>query len=261
MPAPAPNAKQPAELNELVAAIAADVLRRLGPVPASPASEPLQVVATSVAEEHGPLLTDKVVALAAVSKLPSDLTVVTVRHDAVLTPSAREWLRDHKVRVHRATAAATTSGAAATAPAFLVAACDLPSRPAGQAAALVRAVPNGQHLPSAGLTAIVDAFAEGASRSGSRGMLLSSRPAAAALIANRKRAVRAVAASSVAEALAVALECRATLLVVDPRRFSTGGLQRLAIEFAKQKQGELPADLAEASRPCGCSRSSKEVTA
>ncbi|MGA0041232.1 MAG: hypothetical protein ACO3NZ_15420 [Pirellulales bacterium] len=261
MSVPAPTAKQPAELNELVAAIAADVLRRLAPASVLPASASPQAVTTSVAEERGPLLSDKVVALAAVSKLPSDLTAVTVRHDAVLTPSAREWLRDHKVRVHRATAAAANSGAVATAPAFLVAAYDLPSRPAGQAATIVRAVPNGQHLPSAGLAAIVDAFAEGASRSGSRGMLLASRPAAAALIANRKRAVRAVAASSVAEALAVATECRATLLVVDPRRFATGGLQRLAIEFAKQTHGELPADLAEASRPCGCSRSSKEATA
>ena len=147
------------------------------------------------------------------------------------------------------------------APPFLVAACDLPARPAAQAAAIVRAVPHAQQLPSTGLAGILEAFAEGASRSGSRGLLLSSRPAVAALIANRKRAVRAVAATSVAEALAVAAECRATLVVVDPRRFATGGIQRLAIEFSKQAHAEMPEDLAEASRPCGCSRSAKEASA
>lgn len=162
--------------------------------------------------------------------------------------------------MQRAAAAGGSVQAAATAPAFLVAACDLPGRSAALAAAVVRAVPNSQQLPSAGLTSHVAAFAEASTRSGSRGLLLTPRPAAAALIANRTRAVRAVAATSVREALTLAEECRATLVVVDPARFAAGGLQRLAVEFAKQTHQELPADLAEASRPCSCSRTSKEAS-
>ncbi len=262
MTAPAMTSEKPAELDKLVAAIAADVVRRLAPAAsaAAPSSPAVPVAASApptVPTTRGPRLAEKVVSLAILSKLPGGVSDVTVRHDAVLTPSAREWFRDHKVAVHRAAVADASANAASTAPAFLVAACDLPVRAAAQAAAIVRAVPSAQHLPSTGLAGVVEAFAEGASHSGSRGIL----PARiAALIANRKRAVRAVAAASVAEALAVAAECRATLVVVDPRRFATGGLQRLAIEFSKQAHAEMPEDLAEASRPCGCSRAAKEAT-
>lgn len=265
MTAPAMTSEKPAELDKLVAAIAADVVRRLAPAAsaAAPSSPAVPVAASApptVPTTRGPRLAEKVVSLAILSKLPGGVSDVTVRHDAVLTPSAREWFRDHKVAVHRAAVADASANAASTAPAFLVAACDLPARAAAQAAAIVRAVPSAQHLPSTGLAGVVEAFAEGASHSGSRGILLSAHPAVAALIANRKRAVRAVAAASVAEALAVAAECRATLVVVDPRRFATGGLQRLAIEFSKQAHAEMPEDLAEASRPCGCSRAAKEAT-
>jgi hypothetical protein len=214
----------------------------------------------AAASPSSPVLTEKVIVLATVTKLPRDLREVTVWHDAVLTPSAREWLADHGVAVRRAPKADSAVSAQSATPAFLVAAWDLPSRSVGQAAAVARAVPGGQQLPSAGLASLVDAFAEAATRGGSRGLLLSPRPATAALIANRKRAIRAVAATSVREALTVADECRATLLVVDPGRIGPGSLQRLAVEFAKQPHQPLPADLAEACQPCGCSRGTPETT-
>jgi len=266
MSASSPTTPQTADLEQLVASIAAEVLQRLSAGRASPeAAQPSAAPAVSVASPapppaSGPTLTDKVIVLATVMKLPRDAGTVTVRRDAVITPSALEWLRDQGMQVHRGAAASGSAQAAATAPTFLVAACDLPGRSAALAAAVVRAVPNSQQLPSAGLKSHVAAFAEAATRSGSRGLLLSPRPAAAALIANRTRAVRAIAATSVREALTLAEECRATLVVVDPARFAAGGLQRLAMEFAKQTQQALPDDLAEASRPCSCSRTSQEAT-
>lgn len=267
---------QSAELQQLVARIAAEVMQRLSseasqvikaavpsdrqPVPVAgrstpdgPASSCMPVEQTATEK----VLAEKVVVLATVSKLPRTIREVTVRSDAVLTPSAREWLADHRVSWRRA---ANAGPAASAPPAFLLAACDLPARSAVQATAVARAVPGGQQLPATGLASLIDALAEAATRSGSRGMLLSPRPEAAALIANRKRAVRAVVATSVREGLAVAQECRATLVVVDPSRLGPGGLKRLAVEFAKQTQQPLPADLAEACRPCGCSRSSQEAS-
>ncbi len=264
MPASSNTPVPSAELQQLVARIAAEVVRRVSAVsPARPTGvEPvpqLPAFASPAEPASASVLPEKVIVLASVAKLSRDLREVTVRHDAVLTPSAREWLADHKMAVRRAPTADSLASARASAPAFLVAACDLPNRSAGQAAAVARAVPGGQQLPSAGLASLVDAFGEAAARSGSRGLLLSSRPAAAALIANRKRAIRAVAATSVREALAVAEECRATLLVVDPSRLGPGSLQRLAVEFAKQPHQPLPADLAEACQPCGCSRGNPEA--
>ena len=255
-----------ADLEQLVASIASEVVRRLAAGrPAADVAQPPTAPAVPVAPSSPPAaagatLTDKVIVLATVAKLPRDAGTLTVRRDAVITPSALEWLRDQGIQVQRAASASGSVQAAPTAPAFLLAACDLPGRSAALAAAVVRAVPNSQQLPSAGLTSHVAAFAEAATRSGSRGLLLTPRPAAAALIANRTRAVRAVAATSVREALTLAEECRATLVVVDPSRFAAGGLQRLAVEFAKQTHQELPADLAEASRPCSCSRTSKEAS-
>lgn len=263
MSASSPTTPQMADLEQLVASIASEVVRRLaaGRPAADAAPPPAAPVAAVPPPAAGPTLTDKVIVLATVMKhLPRDAAAVTVRRDAVITPSALEWLRDRGIQVQRAAAAGGSVQAAATAPAFLVAACDLPGRSAALAAAVVRAVPNSQQLPSAGLTSHVAAFAEAATRSGSRGLLLSPRPAAAALIANRTRAVRAVAATSVREALTLAEECRATLVVVDPARFAAGGLQRLALEFAKQTQQAMPSDLAEASRPCSCSRTAKEAS-
>ena len=253
------------ELEQLVARIAADVVRRLTAgaalhvtsPPAAPAAASMQAAEPPAA---APMLAEKVVVLASVAKLPRDLREVTVRHDAVLTPSAREWLADRRITFRRMAQAATSAAAEAGSPAFLVAACDLPGRCVAQAAAVARAVPHGQQLPAAGIASLVDAFAEAASRSGSRGLLLSPRPAAAALIANRKRTIRAVVATGVRDALQLAQECRATLVVVDPSRLGPGGLQRLAVEFAKQLHQPLPADLAAASRPCSCSNTAKEAT-
>lgn len=252
-----PTTHVSAELEQLVARIAAEVVRRVHeatPQGAAKPSTPLAAI-PSVPQTH--VLAEKVVTLASVAKIPPDTAVVTVPQNAVLTPSAREWLRDRRMTVQRSS---TSPGVAVSIPpAFLVATCDLPARTAAHAAAVVRAVPGGEQLPAAGLTNLIAAFAEASTRSGSRGLLLSPRPAAAALIANRTRAVRAVAATDVRTALATAAECRATLLVVDPARFTAGGLQRLALEFAKQTHAELPADLADASRPCGCSRTSPET--
>ncbi len=265
MPA-APNTRMPStELEQLVARIAADVVRRLTAgaashgtsPPAAPAAASMQAAEPPAA---APMLAEKVVVLASVAKLPRDLREVTVRHDAVLTPSAREWLTDRRITFRRMAQAATSAAAEAGSPAFLVAACDLPGRCVAQAAAVARAVPHGQQLPAAGIASLVDAFAEAASRSGSRGLLLSPRPAAAALIANRKRTIRAVVATGVRDALQLAQECRATLVVVDPSRLGPGGLQRLAVEFAKQLHQPLPADLAAASRPCSCSSTAQEAT-
>lgn len=196
------------------------------------------------------VVNERVVSLAIVRKLAAGSRSLRVPAAAVVTPSALEHLRDHGIELRRA-AAPPADGDQATTP-LLVAAAEVSAAAEGLAAGVVRGVPSGERLPSVGLTAAIASLAEAASRDGSRGFLLSSRPASAAVLANRHRSLRAVIATDVAGGLAAAAECRATLLVADPQRFSGPSLRRLAVEFAKQSHASLPDDLAEASRPCGC---------
>lgn len=267
MPRPEPSyAERPRPaVEQLVASITAEVLRQLAvgrPIPGVPplaASAPAE--AAPAAPSSDPSVTpraEKVITLATVTKLPRETREVILRADAVVTPSARELLHDRGILVRRATAAAAV--ATVPSPSFLVATAES-GRTVGDAAAIARAVPAAQQLPSLGVEALVDAFAEATLRGGSRGLLLSSRPAAVVVIANRTKAIRAVTARSVREALDAAAECRATLLVVDPRQIAGGGLRRLAVEFAKQVHDDLPADLERACRPCGCSHPAQEARA
>jgi len=135
----------PAEREQLVARIAAEVVRRLSVAPpqaatAVSAPQPSASATATAAEAAGtgPMLAEKVIVLATVARLPRDLREVTVRQDAVLTPSAREWLADHRIAIRRIAASAASATPAAS-PASLVAASDLPARAAGQAAAVARA--------------------------------------------------------------------------------------------------------------------------
>jgi len=193
---------------------------------------------------------ERVVSLANVRKLAAGTRCLHVPAAAVVTPSALEHLRDAGIELRRA--AAPSAGGGPAAATLLVAAAEVSAAADGLAAGVVRGVPSGERLPSVGLAAAIASLAEAAARNGSRGLLLSSRPASAAVLANRHRSLRAVIAADVAGGLAAAAECRATLLVADPQRFSGASLRRLAVEFAKQSHAALPDDLAEASRPCGC---------
>jgi hypothetical protein len=113
-------------------------------------------------------------------------------------------------------------------------------------------VPGAQQLPATGLADVVAAIATHTSRDGARGCLLSGRPAAAVVLANRSPGVRAVTARDAAGLLAAATECSANLVIVDPKAFSAVSLDRVCGEFARRDLGPAPAELAAAPTPCAC---------
>ena len=122
----------------------------------------------------------------------------------------------------------------------------------GRCAAIARGVPGSQQLPATGLTDAIDAFALHVSRDGARAILLTGRPAVAVVLANRSASLRAATARDAATLLAAATECAANLLVVNPKDFSAGSLERVCVDFARRDLGPSPAELQSAATPCAC---------
>ncbi|MFM8635159.1 MAG: hypothetical protein ACKOEX_10170 [Planctomycetia bacterium] len=213
--------------------------------PASPAaSPPGQPTATA-----GIALADKVITLASLERLPAGTRRVAVTAAAVITPSAREFAADAGIELVRGGEATQPS---ATRRPFIVASVECGGDAAGHCAAIVRGIPGAQQLPATGLADVIGALATHASRDGARGVLLSSRPSAAVVLANRSASLRAVTARDVAGLLAASSECAANLLVVDPRVLSAVSLERVASDFARRDPSEAPAELAAPSSSCSC---------
>ena len=241
MPAnPAPQF-DPAAIRGLVE----EVLRRLateGRPAAGPAHPPAAAPGVVV-------IPDAVVTLAHLERLPPGTRQVSVPARAVVTPSARDRAREAGVAIHRE--AATGAAGAPAHRLVVIATADCRGDAATRAAAVARLVPHAQRLPATGLADVLAALALHASRDAARGVLLTSRPAAAVILANRSTSLRAVTARDAAAVTAAAAECAANLLVVDPARF-TGGLERACADFATRASGPVPADLSPPAAGCSC---------
>jgi hypothetical protein len=223
------------------------------PAAAAPASSQHPAPAPS-AQPAGATIGERVVTLELVARLPAGTRQVTVPPRAVVTPSARDFARDKGIAIVHASASPAVTPAAA-ARLFVVAHADCVGDVAGRAAAIVRSVPGAWQIPPSGLADVLQAIATHASRDGARAVLLTGRPTAAVILANRHPSVRGVSGRDAAALNAAAAETAANLLVVHPRDFVGGGLERLCAGFAAREQGPVPAELAAppvAAKPCAC---------
>lgn len=216
-PAPKPNPPQPA-----------------------PTTPPLAPGGVSIAE--------RVIAAATVDRLAPGTARIVVDPRAVITPSARERLAELRIAVDRGPA----PGARATAAPrpLLLARVDCPAD-GSSAARIARALPSVQQLPATGMADVIEALSLQASRDAARGLLFTGRPAVALILANRSRSLRAVTARDAVALLAAARDAAANLLVVNPREWSAGALERVAVEFVRL-DAALPPELAAAAEGCGC---------
>lgn len=196
-------------------------------------------------------ITDGVITLAHVERLPPGTRHVAVTARAVITPSARDRARETGIEIVRAAAGTTSAGASAAPRPFVIAQAECRGDAAGRAAAIARAVPQAQRLPTTGVRDVVSALALHASRDAARGVLLTSRPALAVIVANRSSSLRAVTARDAASLAAAAADCGANLVVIDPAAFA-GGLERACADFAGRAAGAVPAELAQAPSGCAC---------
>ena len=234
---------------EVVRRLVAEVLRRIGAsAPGSAAApaalaQPGAVVASIAPPAGGVLLAERVITLAVIEKLPPGTRQAAIAAGAVLTPSARDRAQELGIALVLAPAAGAQAGAAAPPRPFLVAHAACTVAPLAKTAAIARAVPGVQQLPASGLADVVASLAVQVVRDGGRGILLTSRPATALVLANRQTGLRAVGGPEVRAVLAAAAECAANLLVVDPAAFAVG-LERLCTEFAGRPDLPAPAELA-----------------
>ena len=232
-----------------------EVIRRLHEAPAPAAAiqiaEPSRITRPIPGQSAAQpaILPDAVVSLAHIERLPAGTRQVMVAARAVVTPSARDRAREAGIVIARAPTAAAPAAAAARP--FVIAQADCRGDAAGRAAAIARAVPHAQRLPATGLADVVAALAMHATRDAARGVLLTSRPAVAVVLANRSASLRAATGRDAASLAAAAADCAATLLVVDPAGFA-GGLERVCADFAARPTGAVPAELAGAPTACAC---------
>jgi len=195
-------------------------------------------------------LADRVISLHSLERLPAGTRQVVVAAKAVITPSARDYAKEVGIDIVRGGVTAATASTPPPRP-FLIAHAQCGHDPAAKAAGIARAVPGGQQLPTSGLADVIAAIATHASRDAARGILLTSRPALAVILANRSASLRAVTGRDVAAITSVAADCQANLIIVDPAVFP-GSLERLCVDFATRTPGPLPAELATAPAGCGC---------
>jgi len=190
---------------------------RQGGTGAAAGSGRLQVRPTAAGEmsipADGASLSGRVISLGMLEKLPAGVARVSVEAAAVITPSARDHARDKGIAIERVSAAAGQP--AATRVPFLVAHAECSGDASARTAAIARAVPGAAQLPASGLADVVATLALHASRDAARGILLTTKPALATVLANRSASLRAVTARDPATLAAAAAECNANLLVVD----------------------------------------------
>lgn len=222
-PAPRPNPPQPA--------------------PTAPALAPT----TPALAPGGVSIAERVIAAATIDRLAPGTARIVVDPRAVITPSARERLADLGIAVDRGSAPMAPSVVARP---FLLARVDCPAD-GSSAARIARALPSVQQLPATGMADVIEALSLQASRDAARGLLFTGRPAVALILANRSRSLRAVTARDAVALLAAARDAAANLLVVNPREWSAGALERVAVEFVRL-DAALPPELAAAAEGCGC---------
>lgn len=240
----------PDDVSRIVRAVLERV-RQQAPAAPAPAARPAPAGAapSPTGPAAGVAIPEKVVTAAALVTVPGGVRIVSVRHDAVITPSARDRAREggfELVRAAKGHASAPSAGRA-----FFVGSAECPGDASGRSSGVVRAVPGAARLPATGLADVVAALSLHVTRDGARGLLLAGRPHAACALANRSPGVRAVTARDAATLLAAVAECAANVVVVHPRDFSGTGLERVAVALAAGS-APLPAELAPPPAcPCG----------
>lgn len=232
--------------SQAIRTIVEEVVRRIRSASSAIAVPPAAAAPRSPAPAAA-AFSEKVITLDMVERLPAGTTRLAIAEKAVVTPSARDRARERRITIERRAPSAVHASARPLVVAFAEAGPDAASR----AAEIVRGVPRASQLPATGLADVVASIATHASRDAARAVLLTSRPAAAVVLANRSASLRGVTARDAAGLMAAAADCGANLLVVQPGDIPAAALVRLAADFAGRDM-PVPIELAAAPAGCGC---------
>lgn len=160
---------------------------------------------------------------------------------AVITPAARDLLRQKKIDVGYAV---PSKAAAEPRLPLVVGVAETKFDATSLARAMVREGTTVEPLTKTGLAHVVREICDEAAKGGKLGLLLTSEAAASLCLANRRPGVRAVAATSVAATPRAVRSVGANVLVVDPIGRGAFELQRIASQFVAGAPYACPAEYA-----------------
>lgn len=229
------------KLAALVERIVREVLARLTVADKTPA-KPEQPVASATS------LVGRVISLADVTQLPAGAREIQVSSDALITPAAKDELRDRGVQIVRGQTNSTTKTTERSATSLVIGTVEATT---GKFATVIDQAVAGlrkqkqqiEQLPRLPLSEQIDALVDPVVRGGRRGVLVTSEVSAALCLANRHGAVRAVLGTTKQNVRRDVEQLAANLLVVDPAARSTFEVMQLIGEFAKAEAGPIPESL------------------
>ena len=224
--------------DEQIDRIVGEVLARLGTSAPNRSSRPAPIPAAAALSSGELVIDDKVVSAATLQNRLSGVQRVMVSARAVITPSARDLLKENNVSLVR-----TLKAAAASSVELLLATLDSRFDSAG----LIRTLQNRgvavQQMATAEGVKSIETIAHEISQRGKLGVILTGSVATALCAANRHRGVRAAVASNRGELESAIREIGANVLVIDITRRSMLEVERMVSAFVATPQRECPAGL------------------
>ena len=224
------------QLAALVERIVREVLARLTATEKRP-EKSAAIGATAIG------LVGRVISLADVKQLPSGAREVQVSAGALLTPAAKDELRERGVRIVRGHQKATNGATERITTSLVIGMVEVTTAIDQAISGLRRQRQSIEQLPRLPLAEQIDELVDHVVRGGRRGVLVTSEVAAALCLANRHGGVRAVLGTTKLNVRRDVERLAANLLVVDSAARSKFELMQLIGEFAKAEAGPVPESL------------------
>jgi hypothetical protein len=183
---------------------------------------------------------EAVVSTHALADRLSGVRKVLVSTKAIITPAARDLLKQHKITIGRVAANAKRDK-----PALVIGMADTPADPADLLRMVSPLAGGIERLAKTGMATVVAELADAVAKDGRLGLLLSGQPLVAACLANRQAGVRAAVARDRDEVVQAIGSLGMNLLVVDPARRSLFQLGQMVKQFLQSGPAQCPAGLKE----------------
>jgi hypothetical protein len=184
-------------------------------------------------------ITEQLVTLATLEHRLTGIRHVVLARGAVVTPSVRDVFRERKITVSYSSGIKATTNVA-----IVLGAAELGDSESTKAAAtfiesLSRDGVAIERIATTGLASVVRELGDHAARGGRPTVLLTSRPSAAACLANRVEGVRAVGGRDVSAVRLAMAEVAANFLAFDPA-VAPAAFRRLVAEFRRDWPRRVP---------------------
>jgi hypothetical protein len=227
-----------AKSEDQIERIVGEVLVRLGAAAAVRVDRPRSQPSPASGSVSDLTLDDKVVSAATLKDRLNGVQRLIVSARAVVTPSARDLLKENNVSLVR-----TLKSAAAAGVQLVLAGLDSRFDTASLILMLDHRGIAVQPVASAEAGGAFETISRAIREAGKLGVVLTNRVATAVCVANRHRGVRAATASNRGEIESIIREIGVNLLVIDTARRGTLEIERMVATFVASPQRDCPVAL------------------